>query len=155
MAKIIYGERIGKQGKLSVGCSAVIFDEAHQKILLTRRSDNGRWCLPGGHMEAGESVAEACAREVEEETGLQVQILRLIGVYSSPHMLLTYADGNRYQIVALCFEAEAKDGEPGLSDETTEAGYFTPAEIEMMDVMEHHRPRIQDALSGQKETIVS
>jgi len=155
MAKIIYGERIGKQGKLSVGCSAVIFDEAHQKILLTRRSDNGRWCLPGGHMEVGESVAEACAREVEEETGLQVQILRLIGVYSSPHMLLTYADGNRYQIVALCFEAEAKDGEPGLSDETTEAGYFTPAEIEMMDVMEHHRPRIQDALSGQKETIVS
>ena len=155
MAKIIYGERIGNQGRLSVGCSAVIFDEARQKILLTRRSDNGRWCLPGGHMEAGESVAEACVREVEEETGLQIQIRRLIGVYSSPHMLLTYADGNYYQMVALCFEAEAKDGEPGLSDETTEAGYFTPAEIEMMDVMEHHRPRIHDALSGQQETIVS
>jgi ADP-ribose pyrophosphatase YjhB (NUDIX family) len=106
-------------------------------------------------MEAGESVAEACAREVEEETGLQVTVRRLIGVYSSPHMLLTYADGNGYQMVALCFEAEVKDGVLGLSDETTEAGYFTPAEIETMDVMEHHRPRIRDAISGQKETIVS
>jgi ADP-ribose pyrophosphatase YjhB (NUDIX family) len=155
MAKLIYGERVGKQGKLSVGCSAVIFDEAHQKILLTRRSDNGRWCLPGGHMEAGESVTEACTREIQEETGLQVTIRRLIGVYSSPHMLLTYADGNGYQMVALCFEAEVKEGVLGLSDETTEAGYFTPVEIEAMDVMEHHRPRIHDAVSGRKETIVS
>src|SRR5690349_21801151 len=60
MAKIIQGERIGKLGKLVIGCSALIFDEKREKILLTRRSDNGRWCLPGGHMEAGESVAEAC-----------------------------------------------------------------------------------------------
>ncbi len=155
MAEMIYGERIGKEGKLTVACSAVIFDEGREKILLTRRRDNGRWCLPGGHMEVGESVAEACAREVEEETGLQVQIRRLIGVYSSPHMLLTYADGNRYHMVALCFEAEVKGGELGLSDETTEVGYFTVAEIEMMDVMEHNRPRIRDAMSGQKETIVS
>ena len=155
MAKIIYGERIGKQGKLSVGCSAVIFDTARQKILLTRRSDNGRWCLPGGHMEAGESAAEACIREVEEETGLQVQIRRLIGVYSSPHMLLTYADGNRYQMVALCFEAEVQGGQLALSDETTEAGYFTPVEIEIMDIMEHHRQRITDALSGHEETFLS
>lgn len=155
MTEIIYGERIGKAGKLTVACSAVIFDEARQKILLTRRDDNGRWCLPGGHMEVGESVEEACTREVEEETGLQVQVRRLIGVYSSPHMLLTYADGNRYQMVALCFEAEVKGGKLGLSDETTEVGYFTIAEIEGMDVMEHHRPRIRDAVSEQKETIVS
>jgi ADP-ribose pyrophosphatase YjhB (NUDIX family) len=155
MVKIIYGERIGKQGKLSVGCSAVIFDATRQKIVLTRRSDNGRWCLPGGHMEAGESVAEACIREIEEETGLRVQVNRLIGVYSNPHMLSTYADGNCYQIVALCFEAEVQEGELGLSDETTEAGYFTPDEIETIDIMEHHRQRIADALSGQKETFVS
>ena len=155
MAKILYGQRIAKRGKLSIGCSAIIFDDTRQKILLTRRSDNGRWCLPGGHMEAGESAAEACIREVEEETGLQVRIHRLLGVYSSPHMLLTYADGNQYQIVALSFEAEIEDGTLTLSDETTDAGYFTPAEIEEMDVMEHHRQRIADALSGQNEPIVS
>src|SRR5207302_11059509 len=115
MAKIIYGERIGNQGRLSVGCSAVIFDEARQKILLTRRSDNGRWCLPGGHMEAGESVSEACIRETWEETGLRISLNRLIGIYSNPHVLLTYPDSNRYHMVNICFEGEIVAGEPGLS----------------------------------------
>ena len=88
MVKIVYGDRVGKQGKLTVGCTAIIFDPTRKKILLTRRQDNGRWCLPGGHMEAGENVSEACAREIWEETGLQARITRLIGIYSDPHMLL-------------------------------------------------------------------
>ena len=71
MTQILYGERIGKQGKIRLGCSAAIFDE-HGRILLTRRADNGQWCLPGGGMESGESAAEACEREVLEETGLSL-----------------------------------------------------------------------------------
>lgn len=43
MAKVITGERIGKEGQLAIGCSAAIFDENHQRILLIRRVDNGRW----------------------------------------------------------------------------------------------------------------
>jgi ADP-ribose pyrophosphatase YjhB (NUDIX family) len=149
VAKIIEGDRIGKLGELAMGCSATIFDAARQKILLTRRSDNGRWCLPGGRMESGESVVETCIRETLEETGLEVRIIRLLGVYSSPHRLVEYSDGNRYQIVALNFEAEPIGGTLSLSDETTEYGYFTPEEIWQMDVMETHVERLKDLLSGQ------
>ena len=85
MTKILYGTRLGKNGELRVGCSATIFDKSHQKVLLTRRLDNGLWCLPGGHMESGESVEECCMREVFEETGLQVRVKRLPGVYSDPN----------------------------------------------------------------------
>ena len=67
MTKVLYGERISRQGKLRLGCSASIFDE-QGRVFLTRRADNGQWCLPGGGMEAGESVTEACEREVWEET---------------------------------------------------------------------------------------
>lgn len=95
MAKIIEGERIGAEARLSVGCSAIVYDDAGEKILLTRRTDNGQWCLPGGAMEAGESLSEACIREVFEETGLHVRVLRLIGVYSTPHRIIQYRDGNR------------------------------------------------------------
>ncbi|HLZ62863.1 MAG TPA: NUDIX domain-containing protein [Ktedonosporobacter sp.] len=154
MVKIIQGDRVGRQGKLSTGCSAIIFDETGQKILLTRRTDNGRWCLPGGKMEAGESVVECCAREVVEETGLVVCIEKLIGVYSSPHILLEYADGNRTQIVNHCFLASPIDGALSLSDETTAFGYFSPAEIEAMDLVEHHRERIQDALAEQTAAFI-
>src|SRR5260221_1051116 len=110
MAKIITGDRVGKQGKLAVGCSAAVFDDPHEHVLLIRRADNGLWAVPGGYMEPGESTTEACAREVFEETGLRVTVKRLIGVYSTPHRLLEYPDGNRWQLVVLYFEAGAIGG---------------------------------------------
>jgi ADP-ribose pyrophosphatase YjhB (NUDIX family) len=98
VAKIIEGERIGKLGTVALGCSAVMFDPTRTMVLLTRRRDNGRWCLPGGRTEACESVAERCIREVLEETGLEVRIVRSLGVSNSPHRLEAYADGNRDQV---------------------------------------------------------
>lgn len=102
-------------------------------------------------MDPGESAAEACAREVLEETGLVVQVGRLLGVYSNPHIIVEYAGGNRVQPVALNFEAEAVGGELGLSDETTEVGYFSLREIESMDMWEHHIVRVNDAFSATGE----
>ncbi|GCF08202.1 NUDIX domain-containing protein [Dictyobacter arantiisoli] len=147
--KILQGERIGAQGVLSVSSSAVIYDPSGQKVLLTRRSDNGRWCLPGGQMEVGESIEECCVREIKEETGLDIVITRLVGIYSSPHMLLVYADGNRYQIVNLCFEATALNQTLSLSDETTEVGYFSRSEMANLDIMPHHLQRMLDAFAQQ------
>ena len=149
MTHIIHGERIGKQGKLRVGCSAAIFNE-HGQVLLTRRADNGQWCLPSGGMEPGESPSEACAREVEEETGLKVRILRLVGVYSDPNQLVVYPDGNKVQIVAIHFTAEVTGGTLGLSDETTAYGWFAPNELDGMDIIGNHKQRIIDARSGRE-----
>jgi len=154
VAKLFHGERIGETGQILVGCSAVIFDPTGQEVLLTRRADNGRWCLPGGRMEPGESAAEACAREVWEETGLQVKIERLIGIYTSPHRIVTYPDGNRWQLVALNFEATVVDGALQLSDETTDFGYFSLNAMEQIDLMEHHQERIDDAFAAQDRAFV-
>jgi ADP-ribose pyrophosphatase YjhB (NUDIX family) len=152
--KILTGERIGRGAPLVAGCAAVVWDAARAKILLTRRSDNGRWCLPGGRMESGESAAEACAREVFEETGLRVRVTRLVGVYTSPDFVIEYADGNRFQIVAMSFEAEIVGGELAVSEETTEHGYFTPDQIRSMDLVEHHVQRIDDAVANQAAAFV-
>ena len=154
MAKIIRGDRIGRNGIIRVGCSAVIFDDDRDKILLTRREDNNQWCLPGGGMEPGESVSETCVREIKEETGLQVTIKRLIGVYTTPHELIVYRDGNKIQLVALCFEAEIVGGELGLSCETTEYGYFSYQEIQELDLLLNHVQRIKDAYSGKTTTFI-
>ncbi len=70
MVKYQVGKRVARQGRIAVGCSAAIFDSTRERILLVRSSDNGLWTVPGGHMEPGESLTEACAREVSEETGL-------------------------------------------------------------------------------------
>ncbi len=154
MTQVLYGERLGKNGALRIGCSAIIFDETRQKVLLTRRRDNGLWCLPGGHMESGESVQECCAREVLEETGLQVWVKRLTGVYSNPDQLVIYPDGGQAHFVVLNFEVEVVGGNLGLSDETLEAGYFSLAEIETMPLHDRHTDRIADALTCQAEAYI-
>ncbi len=149
MARVVFGERIGKSAQLRVGCSAMLWDETRTKLLLTRRADSGQWCIPGGGMDAGESVEECSAREMLEETGLVVRVGRLLGVYSSPHRLIEYADGNRWQVVILNFEVERVDGELTLNNEVTEFGWFTWEEIQQLDIMPHHLERIEDALARQ------
>ncbi len=149
MTQVLHGERIGKNGRIRLGCSAVIFDEAREKVLLTKRADNGQWCLPSGGVDPGESVKETIVREVREETGLTVRVLRLVGVYSDPDWLVVYDEQTAVQIVALNFEAEITAGEPGLSDETSDWGYFSLEEVGQLDMLLNHKSRIQDAFVGQ------
>ena len=149
VAQYAYGERIGRTAQLKLGCAAIILDETGKHILLTRRTDNGRWCLPGGAMDPGESLEECCVREVREETGLVVRLVRLIGLYSTPHRITYYADGNRWQTVSASFLAEIVGGTLGVSDETTAVGFFAAEALATLDLIEPHRERIADFLTGQ------
>lgn len=152
--RALEGERLGKLGEILLGCTAFVLDSTNQKVLLIRRVDNGRWALPGGHWEPGESVAETCEREVWEETGLRVRVEYLIGVYSNPNRLLEYPDGSQFHNVALNFAVEVVGGELTLSEETTSCGYFTRAEIQDMDLMEHHYERIEDGFNFESVTFI-
>ena len=154
MSKLIYGDRIGADARLAPSAAAITFDENREKVLLTQRSDNGRWCLPGGGMDPGESASEACIRETMEETGLEVRVTRLVGIYTSPDLIIEYADGNCWQPVAMTFEADVVGGELRLSDETTDYGYFLVDRLDDVDLMEHHLERIQDAAKTLPDAII-
>ncbi len=121
---------------------------------MTKRTDNGLWCLPSGGVEPGESVEETVIREAREETGLTIRVLRLVGVYSDPDSLVVYNDDTAVQIVALNFEAEITAGEPGLSDETSDWGYFSLGEIDKLDMLLNHKIRIQDTFAGQVSAFI-
>lgn len=131
-----------------------MLNDDRTKLLLTRRADNGRWCLPGGAFDPGESISETGVREVKEETGLDVEIVRLVGIYSDPNRILEYADGNRYHMVSIHFEAAVTGGELTLSDETTEFLWCSPNEISALDLMEHHMERITDTYAGRQQAFV-
>jgi 8-oxo-dGTP pyrophosphatase MutT (NUDIX family) len=154
MTRLHYGDRISRYGRLRIGCSAILFDAARRRVLLTRRADNGEWCLPGGAMEAGESVEEACVREFYEETGLIVRPVRLVGVYSNRDLLIEYPDGNRIQMVVLHFEVEWQSGEMKLSQETLEIGFFDLEQIQHMKLLGHHYQRILDSLEMRPSPIL-
>ena len=105
-------------------------------------------------MESGESAAEACEREVLEETGLKVRVKRLIGVYSDPNQLVVYSDGNKAFFVVMSFEVEILEGELGLSNETTAFGYFSLKEMESMPMHANHKNRVEDALGNYSEALI-
>jgi ADP-ribose pyrophosphatase YjhB (NUDIX family) len=132
--------------------SAVVWSEGHgSALLLMQRSDNGSWGLPGGYVEAGESVVAAVAREVHEETGVRIEPGRLVGVYSDPaRQVIAYGDGRRVQSVNLCFEARPLAVEqPTTPDETLATGYFAPDALPEPFVP-IHEIRIRDALDGDR-----
>jgi ADP-ribose pyrophosphatase YjhB (NUDIX family) len=146
--KVFYGNRLSAQGKLRLGCSAILYDETREAVLLTCRTDNGQWCLPGGMINPGESVAEGCEREVFEETGLYVQVIRLIGVYSDPNRLIVYPDGNKACVIVLAFEVKHLDGNLKLSEETSDARFIPVHEALKLDLFHDHGKQIQDSLAG-------
>ena len=148
------GDKIGKEGKIRLGCSAIILDESKTKVLLTERADNKQWCLPSGGVDLGETVEETCIREVREEKGLNVHVTKLVGVYSDPHRMVEYPDGNKAHVVALSFVAEIIGGELGLSDETTDFGYYSVEEMDKLDMFLDHKERILDALENPLRTII-
>jgi len=140
--------------RLVVAASAVAVDDAG-RILLHRRSDNLLWSIPGGAMEIGETIRETAIREVKEETGFEVEPVRLVGIYSNPAHVVEFSDGEVRQQFSICFACRMVGGILALSDESLEVGFFTPDEIEAMSVHPSIRLRIAHYLEDRPEPVIA
>jgi 8-oxo-dGTP diphosphatase len=125
-----------------IGVYALIFDN-EGRILLGHRRDIDWWNLPGGGMEAGETVDEAICREVYEETGLEVKVEQLVGVYSKPQK----------QEVVLTFLCHPIGGTLQATEEARENRYFTPGALPH-NTLPKHRQRIEDAILNPPSTVI-
>jgi ADP-ribose pyrophosphatase YjhB (NUDIX family) len=135
-----------KANSLVPAASAIVTDD-DGKILLIRRSDNDLWSIPGGAMEIGESISETAVREVREETGLEVEPLYVAGIYSNPHHVVEFSDGEVRQQFSICFACKVLGGEPRTSSESTEVQFFTRSEIDELQMTSSIRRRIDDYLT--------
>ena len=125
--------------------TAVVTDE-HDQIVLIRRRDNDLWALPGGGMELGESIVDTAVREVKEETGLDVEVTGLIGVYSNPHHVMAYTDGEVRQQFSLCFTTRLIGGDLLVDSESTDIAWTRPQDIHSLNMHPSMRLRIQHYL---------
>lgn len=120
-------QRVGHDLLWLPGVTAVIKDGAGA-VLLTRRADTGLWALPSGIPEPGEQMAPACAREVLEETGLTITVVRLISVWTQPP--ITYPNGDICQFVDHAFECRVVSGTAHVADdESLEVAWFPPGDL--------------------------
>lgn len=106
------------------------------QVLLIRRADIGAWAFPGGFIDPGESVAEAAVRETREETGLEVVLTRLLGIYSRPGWRLAGVHN-------VAFVARQIGGALTTSLETLDVRYFHPEHLPPT-LLPWYRPRVAD-----------
>ena len=133
---------------------AAIITNADGHVLLQRRSDNGLWGLPGGSVEIGESVSTAILREVREETGLTVEIDRLVGVYSDPRFqVFRYAGGNVVHYINTLFVCRIVEGTLQTCEETLDLQFFDPAHLPE-GMLVSHQIRVQDAVANRPEGFI-
>jgi 8-oxo-dGTP pyrophosphatase MutT (NUDIX family) len=127
--------KVGKQ-LLEVPAVSVVTRDDHGRVLLVRHGELGTWMTPGGAIEPAETPADAAVREVWEETGLEVRLTRLAGVYGGPQFVVRYENGDETSYAMIVFEAEIQAGDDARADgvEILEVGFFAPSEIKSLEM---------------------
>ena len=132
-----------------VGVGAVVIKDG--KILVVKRAFEpgaGKWSVPGGLVELGEKLSEACARETEEETGLKVEALELIDVYD---MIDNDEKGKiRYHYVLADYLAKPVGGLEKTSVEVTDMKWVTYEQAKAMDLTRTARKALEELFGGIK-----
>lgn len=115
--------KVGHEKIILAFAGGCVFNEKGE-VLLQRRADRNKWGFPVGAIEIGETPEMAAVREIKEETGLDVEVGRLIGIYTEFDM--EYPNGDQAQSICVAFECTAAGGELSCDkDETLELKYFS------------------------------
>lgn len=125
-------KRIGRSYLLLPGVTAVVQDG--DRFLLARQRDSGRWSLIGGGVEPGEEPRSALAREVREELGVGIDIVRIIGAYGGSALENVYLNGDRVGYVTVAYLCTLHASSFTLDDhEVLETRWVTLAELARLD----------------------
>jgi 8-oxo-dGTP pyrophosphatase MutT (NUDIX family) len=135
MSRIEYWNDPGAPSPNSLvpACGVLAVDD-RGRLLLQRRRDTEQWALPMGKMELGERPSECAIRETLEETGVDVTLTGLLGVYSDPRHIVEYGDGEIRQEYELIFLARPLGGKPAINDEASDVRWVTPDALAALDI---------------------
>ena len=126
----------------------VVVRRANGSLLLVRRRDSGAWELPGGQVDVGESAVEAAVREAAEESGVQVAVTGMVGLFTDPGHVVRGADGRVRQQFAVLLRARAVGGDPhGDGHETSAAAWVDTADLPGLTIEPAIRGWIASALA--------
>ncbi|GAB3800657.1 NUDIX domain-containing protein [Micromonospora zhanjiangensis] len=135
------------------GGSALVTDD-QGRILIQKRVDSGNWSLPGGTMEIGETLAGAVVRETREETGLDIEITGILGIFTDPRHVIAYDDGEVRQEFNVTFTARPVGGSLFVSPESTDVRFAAATEIAGLRMHETVRLRIRTHLDARRTPFI-
>ncbi|WP_405886977.1 NUDIX domain-containing protein [Streptomyces longwoodensis] len=124
------------------------------EVLLIHKTDNDLWALPGGGIDLGESAADAAVRETREETGFDVEVTGLVGIYTNPGHVMAYDDGEVRQQFSICFHARIVGGQLRTSSESKEVAFVSPDKLDELNIHPSMRLRIEHGLADRAEPYI-
>ncbi|MGW1929333.1 NUDIX hydrolase [Streptomyces sp. NPDC001919] len=124
----------------------VVVRDDEGRLLLIHKTDNELWALPGGGHDIGERISDTAVREVREETGIEVEVDNIVGLYTDPDHVLAYDDGEVRQQFSICFRAHPVGGSLRTSSESKEVRWVNPADLDDLDIHPSMRLRIRHGL---------
>jgi len=127
-----------------IPAASAIISDGKGRLLLQKRKDNQLWALPGGTMEIGESIGECIKREVKEETGLEIEPMYVVGIYSNPKHVIAFSDGEVRQEFSICFACRMLGGTLAASNESDDVQFFLRREIAGLEMHPSIKERITD-----------
>ena len=130
----------------SIHPAAAVALISDNKLLMLKRRDSGNWTMPGGTMEFGESLKDCAVREVLEETGLNIEIRDIIGIYTDPKIVVEYSDGEVRQEFSTLYYGTVKNGKEHIDDESTEYKWVDLAELPNLPMADSQRIRVNDVI---------
>lgn len=142
-----------KANSLVPSVTAVARNEAGE-ILLIHKTDNDLWALPGGGVDLGESAPDAAVRETKEETGFDVEVTGLVGIYTNPGHVMAYDDGEVRQQFSICFQVRITGGELRTSSESKEVAFVDPSKLDELNIHPSMRMRIEHGLADRAEPYI-
>jgi ADP-ribose pyrophosphatase YjhB (NUDIX family) len=128
--------------------NVIALDDAG-RVLVIHRTDNDNWAVPGGAMDLGETLSACAIRETKEETGVDIEITGLVGIFTDPkHIIFYTSDGEARQEFSVLFLARAVGGEPTPSDESREVVWVERSALAGLTMDRSMRFRLQHWLDG-------
>ena len=116
------------------------------RILMLKRVDNGKWTLPGGTMELGESLVDCAVREVKEESGLDVEVIDVIGTYTDPDIRIEYSDGEVRREFTIVYFGKVTENNVVIDNESSAYEWIPLQDVMRFPMAESQKKRIADVL---------
>lgn len=137
---------------IEAGVAFVVRQDDGQ-VLLHKREEEDGWSPPSGTLRGGEKIGAALGREIEEETGLVVEMVRLVAIHSDPeHQVIRTIDGQLTHFITCVFTCRRTGGELRPNGEAPEWDWFHPQKLPPLT--DFGRAYLEDALSDQDEVVV-